>query len=144
MRTASGFQRASVVLLIIAGAVIAGATAGESAAGVAAAGSDVVRSANLFGDLKACEIPGVREHLLAKGLKTVAYAGEFTPTRETPWTTGNVRIFLYIVSGHGVVRVGNSRTEAGPGDFFVIPKGERHAVRATSGTLRAIYFEDRT
>jgi len=139
------FQRAIVAVLVVAGVVFAGALTRESCSqALAAASSEVVRSADLFAGLKACEVPGVHEHLLAKGLKTVAYAGEFIPTRATPWTTGNVRIFLYIVSGHGVVRVGNSSTDARPGDFFVIPKGVRHAVSADSGPLRAIYFEDQT
>lgn len=139
------FQRAIYAGLVIAGIALAGVASRESSSRAsAAAGAEVVRSANLFGSLKACEVPGVREHLLARGVNTLAYAGEFTPTHVTPWTTGSVRIFLYIVSGKGVVRIGGTSANAGPGDFFVIPKGAQHAVSATTGTLRAIYFEDRT
>jgi mannose-6-phosphate isomerase-like protein (cupin superfamily) len=138
-------QRAIFVGLVVVVIALAGVATRESSSPALASGSsEVIKSANLFGNLRACEVAGVHEHLLAKGLRTVAYAGEFTPTRATPWTTGNVRIFLYIVSGHGVVRVGNSSADAHPGDFFVIPKGARHAVSANSGPLRAIYFEDRT
>jgi mannose-6-phosphate isomerase-like protein (cupin superfamily) len=138
-------QRAKFIALIIAGVVLAGVASREGSSRAASeANAEVVHSANLFESLKACEVPGVHEHLLATGPKTVAYAGEFTPTRMTPWTTGKVRIFLYIVSGNGVVHIGNMGMTAGPGDFFVIPKGARHAVSVISGTLRAIYFEDRT
>jgi quercetin dioxygenase-like cupin family protein len=138
-------QRAMFFALALAGLVLAGIASREvSARAASVSRPDIIRSQKLFESLKACEVPGVHEHLLAHGVNTLAYAGEFTPTRMTPWTTGNVRIFLYIVSGHGVVRVGNTSTTAGPGDFFVIPKGARHAVSATAGALRALYFEDRT
>jgi mannose-6-phosphate isomerase-like protein (cupin superfamily) len=57
--------------------------------------------------------------------------------------TGPTRIVLYIVSGTGEVRIGKLTAKAGPGDVFVIPAGARHAVRAQTGPLRAIYVETR-
>ena|GEM_PF-3788785 len=73
------FQRAIFVGLVIASVALADVASSESPSRASAAASaEVVRSANLFGRLKACEVPGVHEHLLARGVNTLAYAGEFT------------------------------------------------------------------
>ena len=130
--------------LVIAGVSLAGVASREtSPRAMSVASPTVVRSANLFGNLQACEIPGLQEHLLAKGAKTFVYAGEFRPTHATPWSTGQMRIFLYVISGTGLIQIGNASTTVSAGDFFVIPKGARHAVSATSSKLRAVYFEYR-
>ena len=140
-----GFHGGIYLSLVVAGVAMAGIASREtSAQATSVASAAVVRSTNFFQDLRVCETPGVREHLLAEGKKTLVYAGEFRPTRATPWTTGSARIYLYIISGTGLIQIGNASTKAGPGDFFVIPKGARHAVSAKSATLRAVYFEDRT
>ena len=145
MKETTTLQRAMFIALVIAAAILMVVASRESSSRAASeASAKVIHSADLFGSLKACEIPGVHEHLLATGVKTLAYAGEFTPTRTTPWATGNSRIFLYIVSGNGFVRVGSMNATAAAGDFFIIPKGARHSVSAVSGTLRAVYFEDKT
>jgi quercetin dioxygenase-like cupin family protein len=112
--------------------------------GPATASSLGVASTTLFDHLQACGVPGVRERILGRGLHTVAFAGEFQPTAKVHWTTGSRRIYLYILSGHGVVRIGGSIASARGGDFFVIPQGLRHAVSATDGPIRAIYVEDKT
>jgi quercetin dioxygenase-like cupin family protein len=132
-------------VLAMAGLYLAGVAHSEATAReISSARGVAVDSSRLFADLRICEVPGVREHLLAKGPSTLAYAGEFTPTRATPWVTGTTRIFLYIVSGRGTAYIGRNSTALRPGDFIVIPKGARHAVSASSPTLRAIYFEDRS
>lgn len=100
-------------------------------------------STNLFGHLHACEVPGVRERLLDRGPHTVAFAGEFLPTAKIPWTTGSRKIYIYIQSGKGVVRIGKSVASAHRGDFFVLPQGVRHAISATAGPMRAIWVEDK-
>jgi quercetin dioxygenase-like cupin family protein len=139
------FHAAAFLALVIAGVALASVASRETSEQAKSVATEaVVRSANLFGDLKVCEVPGVHEHLLAKGTKTLIYAGEFRPTHATPWTTGTARIFLYVISGTGLIQIGNVSAKAGPGDFFIIPKGARHAVSATSAKLRALYFEDRT
>ncbi|MGA9945048.1 MAG: cupin domain-containing protein [Candidatus Cybelea sp.] len=103
-----------------------------------------VATADMFVGLKPCDVPGLRERVIAKGGNTVAYAGEFAPGAAVAWTAGAVRIYLYVVSGEGVVRVGWSVQRVHAGDFIVIPKGVRHAVNASPGVLRAIYIEDKT
>jgi quercetin dioxygenase-like cupin family protein len=113
------------------------------AAVLAFASSLGVAPTTLFDRLQACEVPGVRERVLDRGPHTVAFAGEFLPTAKVPWTKGSRRIYLYILSGQGVVRVGKSIASAHRGDFFVLPQGLRHAVSATAGPMRAIWVEDK-
>ncbi|MGA8099207.1 MAG: cupin domain-containing protein [Candidatus Cybelea sp.] len=103
-----------------------------------------VATADMFVALKPCDVPGLRERVIAKGGNTVAYAGEFAPVAAVAWTGGAVRIYLYVVSGEGVVRVAWSVQRVHAGDFIVIPKGVRHAVNSSRGVLRAIYVEDKT
>ncbi len=138
-------MNALFVSLIMAGAALAGVASQKASAEPAhVASAAVVRASDVFKNLVACEVPGLHEHLLAKGIKTLVYAGEFTPTVAVPWTSAKARIVLYIVSGSGIVSVGNVRTTAHAGDVFILPKDKRHAVSATSGKLRAFTFEDRT
>ena len=74
----------------------------------------------------------------------MVYAGEFAPGQLPRLTTANSRIYLYVTSGTGMVRIGDVTTKADAGDFFVIPTLVPHAVRAFVAPLRAIYFEDHT
>jgi quercetin dioxygenase-like cupin family protein len=106
--------------------------------------SEVVRAGDVFGGLEPCDVPGVREHVLGRGTATVAYAGEFSPTSTIPWTRSTRRMYLYVLSGSATLHINSLTTAADPGDFFVIPKGARHAVVVNSGLMRAIYVEDRS
>ena len=119
------FHGTTFLALAIAGTIMTSVAARETSAQTTSVATEpVLRSADLFGDLKACEVAGVHEHLLARGTKTL--------------------IFMYVVSGTGLIRIGDMSAKAGPGDFIIIPKGARHAVIAKSAELRAVYFEDRT
>ena len=133
------------IVLAIAAGVLAGVASREA---TGAQGSDprpsVVQSSEVFSDLLPCEVPDLRERVLTRGAHSVAYAGEFAPSQLPRLTTANSRIYLYVTSGTGTIRIGDMTAKAEAGDFFVIPTLVPHAVRAIGGPLRAIYFEDRT
>jgi len=136
-------QRMLFIAIAIAGGILAGVASREA---TGASGSDprpsVIRSKEVFSKLLACEIPGLEEHVLSRGAHTIVYAGEFAPGLEPQLTTSNSRIYLYVTSGTGIVRIGDLTAKAEPGDFFVIPTQVPHFVRAVGGPLRAVYFED--
>jgi len=127
--------------LVLLGARLAVVAADERRPGLLS--TEFIGAASVFGGMTPCDVPGLREHLLGTGAHTKAYAGEFTPTSFTPWTQVNSRMYLYIVSGTGVIRINSLTEPAKAGDFFLIPKGARHAVNATSAILRAVYVEER-
>ena len=141
----SNKQRVMFVILAIAAGGLAGIASREA---TGATGSDrraaTVSAAQVFTNLLSCEIPGLQERPLARGAHSIVYAGEFAPTPVSQLRSGQTRIYLYVVSGTGLVRIGGMTSRASPGDFFVIPRGVPHAVSPTAGKLRAIYFEDRS
>jgi hypothetical protein len=130
--------------LAITGALLIGVAHREE---TGAANNDpkptALSASTVFDNLLACEIPGLQERQIGSGPHSLVYAGEFSQVTHQQLTSAKARIFLYVVSGTGTVRVGERLSRAVAGDFFVIPSGERHAVNAVNGTLRAIYFEDR-
>lgn len=140
----SKMQRILFIALAIAAGVLAGVASREA---TGAAGSDprasVMRSTEVFSNLLACDIPDLQERVLGRGAHSVVYAGEFAPGSGAQLTTANSRIYLYVTSGTGTVRIGDVTAKAERGDFFVIPSRVPHAVRALGAPLRAIYFEDR-
>lgn len=101
-----------------------------------------VPSPSLFTGLHPCDVPGLRERVVSRTAKTIAFAGEFRPTRSTPWVWGKHRIYLYVVSGAGSVRMGKMSEHIYPGDFVVLPGGAYRAIRATTPVMRAIYVEE--
>ncbi|SRR5665213_308060 len=111
--------------------------------GAARASTPPIPAANLFTNLHPCEFAGLRERMISRGARTQTFAGEFTPTRTPAWTTGRVRIVLYVVSGSGIARTNTTARIIRAGDVIVIPTGTRHAVTATTSTMRAIFFEER-
>jgi hypothetical protein len=135
-----------VVFAVLVSAVVAliGLASRENVAASSVSLATFAGSGSIFRDLKPCDVPGLSERVLAKGKMTVVFAGEFRPVTTIPWVSGSTRISMYIVSGLGVVRVGDKTQAIAAGDFFVIPKYAKHAVSAMSGPLRAIYFEDRS
>lgn len=128
----------SMLVLVIAGVYLVGLSARER--------SEISRSAlvsdSMFQGLEACDVPGLRERIIGRGNHTTAYAGEFKRVTPVPWVTGTSKIFLYVLAGNGTVMIGNATLPAKAGDFFQLPAGIRHAVRAQSNTLRAVYVED--
>ena|GEM_PF-3320397 len=137
-------QRAIFIALAVAAGSLAGIASREA---TGAAGSDpqpsAMRSTEVFSNLLACEIPDLQERVLSRGAHSVVYAGEFAPGRAPQLATARSRIYLYVTSGTGTVRIGDLSAKAETGDFFVIPTNVPHAVHAIGGPLRAIYFEDR-
>ena len=139
-------QRAVFVALATAAVVLAGVASKES---TGAAGSDpkatVLTSSDVFSNLLSCEIPGLQERVLGRGAHSIAYAGEFASVPVTQLRRSNARIYLFIVSGTGLVKIGDKTSQARPGDFFVIPKQAAHIVSSSgAGVLRGIFFEDNT
>ena len=104
----------------------------------------VIQSTDVFSNLLACEIPNLQERVLSRGAHSVVYAGEFTPGPTPQLTTARSRIYVYVISGRGAVRIGDVTRKAESGDFFVIPTHVPHYVRALGAPLRAIYFEGDT
>jgi quercetin dioxygenase-like cupin family protein len=137
-------QRTIFIALAIAAGVLTGVASREA---IGAAGSDprpfMTRSTEVFSNLLACEIPNLQERVLSRGAHSVVYAGEFTPGPLPQLTTASSRIYLYVISGTGSVRIGDMTANAERGGFFVIPTHVPHTVHAIGGPLRAIYFEDR-
>jgi len=39
--------------------------------------------------------------------------------------------FLYIISGHPIITIGENKTETNPGDEFMIPKLEKHRMETS-------------
>lgn len=113
-------------------------------AGVSEPRPAILHTPEVFANLLSCEIPGLREHVVGRGPHTVAFAGEFSHVSIAQLRTSAARIYLYVVSGTGVVRIGDTTTQAHPGDFFVIPTNAPHAVSSSGGTMRTIFFEDRS
>jgi quercetin dioxygenase-like cupin family protein len=106
--------------------------------------AQIAATDTLFHGLVPCDVRGLRERAVARGHHTVAYVGEFTPVPSISWTAGPVTIYLYVLSGSGIVRTDGSVRHVRTGDFVVIAKGARHAVNATSTAMRALYVEDRS
>ena len=139
-------QRTIFIALAVAAVVLAGVASRESTGAV---GSDpkatVLTSSDVFSNLLSCEIPGLQERVLGRGARSTAYAGEFASVPIAQLRRSNARIYLYIVSGTGVVKIGDKTSQAQPGDFFVIPKQAAHVVSSNgAGVLRGIFFEDKT
>jgi len=137
-------QRFFFVALAIAGITMIRVASGEETdAAAASRTAAVVPAAGVFDGLQPCEIPGIRERVLSKGQLTTVYAGEFEPVQAQP-TSVDARLFVYIVSGTGVARIGDAVVNVKEGDVLIIPRGTSHSMRPSSSTLRAIYFEDRS
>ena len=137
-------QRVLFIAIAIAGGILAGMASREA---TRALGSDprpsVLHSQELYAHLLSCDIPGLQEHVLSRGAHSVVFAGEFSPSATPQLTSSTSRIYLYVTSGTGIVRIGDVTAKATPGDFFVIPTNVPHFVHAVGGPLRAVYFEDR-
>lgn len=128
-----------MAILAIAGTLLVGVAARERSG----AGRSTPVSDSLFQALENCDVPGLRERIIGRGAHTTAYAGEFKPVPSMRWVTSTSKIFLYVLSGHGTLMIGNAVLPANPGDFFEMPARVRHAVRVNDGTLRALYVEDK-
>lgn len=136
-------QRAIFLALAIAAGVLA-LVASREARGIASSDPRppaVVRSTDAFSNLLPCGIPNLQERVLSRAARNVVYAGEFTPGPTPQLTTASSRIYVYVVSGAGAVRIGDVTSKVEGGDFFVIPTRVPHYVRALGAPLRAIYFE---
>lgn len=136
-------QRIAFGALVVLGAVLIGVASRESSGDFAARGVAVGQDA-LFSHLLACDIPGLQERVIGRGVHSVVFAGEFAQGTTVPPVAGRNDIFLYVVSGNGVVRLADRERNLKPGDFVAIPKGVTHFVRGVGGPLRAIYFEDQS
>ena len=136
-------QRIAFGALIVLGAVLIGVASREASGDFGARGVAVGQD-EIFTHLLACDIPGVQERVIGRGVHSVVYAGEFAQGTIVPPVTGRNDIFLYVVSGAGVARLGDRERDLRPGDFVAIPKGVIHFVRGVGGPLRAIYFEDQS
>jgi quercetin dioxygenase-like cupin family protein len=97
---------------------------------------------SFFTGLQPCDVPGLRERVLSHGSRTIAYAGEFSPTPAIPWVPGKTRIYFYVVSGAGIARIGGFTQPIHAGDFLTLPAGTRHAISAIAPMLRAVYVEE--
>ena len=136
-------QRIAFGALVVLGAVLIGVASQESSGDFGARGVAVGQDA-LFSHLLACDIPGLQERVIGRGVHSVVFAGEFAQGTTVPPVAGRNDIFLYVVSGNGVVRLADRERNLKPGDFVAIPKGVTHFVRGVGGPLRAIYFEDQS
>ena len=139
----SNKQRMLFVVLAVAAGALAGVASREA---TGAAGSDprpsMIQSSEVFSSLLACEIPNLQERVIGRGAHSVIYAGEFEPGPTPQLNTAGSRIYLYVTSGYGTIRIGDMISKAHAGDFFIIPTHVPHAVRALGAPLHAIYFED--
>jgi len=83
--------------------------------------------------------------LLSKGeAKTVEHVEEFIAEKELEIHESKIPAeeFYYILSGYGIMIVGDEEVEVGPGDLIYIPAGAKHGLRVKgSYPVRALAWK---